>query len=124
MAVTHIAVAEDDPIALAFLCEALAGAGREVVGVATGAELAVRLAHGEPADLVVTDLSMPWMSGLQAIEAARAAGITTPFLLVTGVELPALEERAAHFRAVRVLRKPVSLGELRRCADELLSLAR
>ncbi len=123
MGLTRITVADDDPLALAFLRDALEGPGREVEAVGTGAELAARLRSRERADLIVTDLSMPWMSGLQVVEAARAAGLATPFVVVTGLEPTGWEGRFERLGGVAVLRKPVGLAELRECVDALLGAA-
>ena len=119
MTSTFILVADDDPVALAFFCEALAGPGRTIEGVSTGAELAQRLATRR-ADLVVSDLAMPWMDGLAAVEAARSAGLATPFVLVTGHELPRWGELARRLAPVRLLRKPVGVWDLRACVEQLL----
>ena len=41
------------------------------------------VAHG-PFALIVTDVRMPWMSGLEAARKLRDAGIETPILFMTG----------------------------------------
>ena len=43
-----------------------------------------KLAELGPFDVVVTDVSMPWMSGFQVAASAREAGLDVPFVLMTG----------------------------------------
>lgn len=58
-------------------------AGCEVVEAASGEDALERLAT-QPFDLVVTDLSMPGMSGLDLAAAVRRTGAGPPVLLLTG----------------------------------------
>src|SRR5262245_23440872 len=74
----RILVADDDPDMLDTVAEAIAADGSEVVRAASGGELIQRLAEEGPFDLIVTDISMPWMSGIQVTQTARTAGLNTP----------------------------------------------
>jgi CheY-like chemotaxis protein len=121
----RILVAEDDPEMLRSLEHALEHWGADVVCAADGASLVLRLADDGPFDLVITDISMPWMNGLQAMRSLRSAGIRAPILFITGlvdVKLP--EQVAAMGRAARLLRKPFGPVELEVAVHELLALAR
>jgi CheY-like chemotaxis protein len=53
-----------------------AASGREAFQLLDGA--------GDSVDLVLCDWNMPEMSGLELLHQVRAAGIQTPFLMVTG----------------------------------------
>jgi response regulator NasT len=78
----RIVVADDDDLMREFYVQVLASLGYDVVGsAADGAEL-VAACEANPVDLVVTDIRMPSMSG---IDAARiiAERREVPFLFVS-----------------------------------------
>lgn len=58
--------------------------GTLVTRVESGGELLERLAN-DAYDVVVTDVSMPWMTGLQAAHSARTAGLATPIVVITAL---------------------------------------
>ncbi len=95
--------------------------GRTVVTCANGAELVERLAEDGPFDLMITDVGMPWMSGLQAAIAARNAGLEMPIIVISGRadERIAAQVRALGDRAV-LMRKPFGLGELEATVARML----
>ena len=118
----HVLVADDDPQLLDAVAEALTRLGADVVRAASGADLIEQLANAGPFDLVVTDIGMPWMSGLQAMHLTRAAGLATSVIVVTALtdeRIPA-QVRALGKHAV-LLRKPFELSELEAAAATLLS---
>jgi DNA-binding response OmpR family regulator len=118
----HVLVADDDPQLLDAVAEALTTMGADVRRATSGAELIDQLAHAGPFDLVVTDVGMPWMSGLQAIRSTRAAGLATSVIVMTGLpdeRIPA-QVQALGKDAI-LLRKPFELTELEAAASMLLS---
>jgi DNA-binding response OmpR family regulator len=117
-----VLVADDDPLLLATVADALMLAGATVSRAASGAELIEQLGNEGPFDLVVTDISMPWMNGLQAIQAVRAAGLGTPVIVMTALtdeRLPS-QIRALGENAL-LLRKPFDLAQLVAAASTLLA---
>ena len=128
---TRILVADDDVELLGFVAEALEAVGAEVTRAKNGAELIERLNDKTPFALVVTDVSMPWMSnlrvvpwmsGLEVMESARFVGVTTPVIIMTALrdgQLPL--QVAAMGRQVALLRKPFDANDLRLLADSLLA---
>ena len=118
----HVLVADDDPQLLDAVAESLTRLGANVVRARSGADLIEQLANAGPFDLVVTDIGMPWMSGLQAMHATRAAGLATAVIVMTALtdeRIPA-QVRALGEKTV-LLRKPFELGELESAASTLLS---
>jgi DNA-binding response OmpR family regulator len=118
----RVLVADDDPLLLESVADALISLGADVVRAATGEELVEQLANEGPFDLVVTDVGMPWMSGLTAIHAARSAGISQAVIIMTARE----DERIpAQVQALGpdalFLRKPFGLRELGAAASALLA---
>src|SRR5262245_17459210 len=114
---TRILVADDDPQLLEAVCDALTRLGAKVVRASNGADLIEQLATAGPFDLVVTDISMPWMSGLQAMRATRAAGLATSVLVMTGLSDPRVLAQVKSLGANAVLLpKPFTLDEGYRAA--------
>lgn len=117
----RILVADDDPDMLEAVSSALEGLGAFVLCAANGGELIDRMADDGPFALIVADVAMPWMSGLQAMHSARTAGLGTPVIVMTALtdeSIPA-QVRALGEHTV-LLRKPFELEELETMADRLL----
>ena len=70
----RVLVADDDPTMLSAVCHALELIGYEVTRAEDGDEFLQRVAEFGPFDLIVTDVAMPWMTGLQVAHSVRAAG--------------------------------------------------
>jgi CheY-like chemotaxis protein len=118
----RVLVADDDLQLLDAVSEAFTQLGADVVGAASGADLIEQLATAGPFDLVVTDISMPWMSGLQAIRSTRAAGLSTSVIVMTALSDPRIPAQVKALGANAVLlRKPFELSELEAAASTLLS---
>jgi CheY-like chemotaxis protein len=121
----RVLVADDDPQLLEAVCEALTRLDADVVQASSGADLIDQLATAGPFDLVVTDISMPWMSGLQAMRLTRAAGLATSVIVMTGLTDPRITAQVKSLGANAVLlRKPFTLDDLEAAASRLLSAPR
>jgi DNA-binding NtrC family response regulator len=79
----HILIVEDDSIQRRQLVRALAREDREITEAHTGEE-ALKLLAGLKFDLVISDLKMPGISGLELIKHIKSAFPHTSLLLVTG----------------------------------------
>lgn len=123
-----ILLAEDSEAFAELVAFALAGEG-QVVRLEDGFELrdyvdvAVdgRWPVPRPA-LVVTDLRMPGLNGLEAIRASRAAGLRCPVILLTAFPDDVVREEAQALD-VTVVEKPVELDVLRDTIRRLLENA-
>jgi CheY-like chemotaxis protein len=117
----RILVADDDPGILEAVADALEDLGAEVIRARSGAELIEHLGTHGPFDLVVTDVSMPWMSGLQAMHSVRTAGLPTPVIVITALEADQVAEQVRTLgRNAVLMRKPFPLAELQDTARTLL----
>ena len=85
--VRQVLLVDDDPMLRRALAMVLGRAGYDLLQAGDGAE-ALALAEGRRIDLVVSDLSMPRMGGLELAQALRARCPTLPVLLISGT-LPA-----------------------------------
>jgi two-component system, OmpR family, copper resistance phosphate regulon response regulator CusR len=106
----RVMVVEDDRDARETLAQALAQSGYAVDIVEDGREALGRLGAW-PADVLVSDVNMPRMDGLELIRAMRASGRNQPVVLITGGEWDQIR-RATAQGASACLRKPMSLDEL------------
>jgi two-component system chemotaxis response regulator CheY len=101
-------LAVDDTRALRnMLVDCLEQAGHEVFVAADGREALDQLRKHKP-DMVITDLNMPIMNGIEFIEAARAdpAGRALPMLLLTTETAEELKVKARNAKATGWLTKP------------------
>jgi CheY-like chemotaxis protein len=104
-----ILVAEDSPTQAIQIRHILTAAGFEVETAANGEE-ALRAIERQPPDLVLTDLDMPKMNGLQLVEAVHRRFARVPVVLMTAfgndeVAARALEAGAASYVPKRNLEK-------------------
>ncbi|MEP6791909.1 MAG: response regulator transcription factor, partial [Ramlibacter sp.] len=78
----NLLLVEDDPSMRSALERALARRGFQLRCCADGTK-ALELWRAGPPDVVVLDLSLPGLDGLQVLEQARHAGLATPVLILT-----------------------------------------
>lgn len=103
-----VLVVDDDPEMTDMLVTVLADAGYGVAAASSGpAALSAVRAH--PPDLVVTDLSMPEMDGLDLVESVRADRPGTHFILLTAFGDWPSYCRAQDLEVEGYLSKPVSM---------------
>jgi DNA-binding response OmpR family regulator len=119
----RVVIADDDPDTLDLLRRALGNSTTQIVEACSGAELVQRLAEDGPFDLIVTDIQMPWMHGLDVLRSARAADVTTPTLVVTGASRIEHQATVAQLGNARLLRKPFGIAALREAVAALLGRA-
>jgi len=77
-----ILIVDDDPQSLSSTSRILEHARHEVRGVSSGPEALQILSLFLP-DLIITDVRMPGMSGMQFVEVYQKKGISTPFVVMT-----------------------------------------
>ncbi len=106
-----IAVAEDEPDMRDFFRRVLMHLGHNVVAVAeNGAEL-VRLCREQTPDLIITDIVMPEMDGLEALqEICRDRPI--PAIIVSAHNDSEYIERAKHKQVLAYMVKPIKKDDL------------
>jgi CheY-like chemotaxis protein len=118
----RVLVADDDHELLDAVSDALVRLGADVTCSRNGAELIESLADKGPFDLVVTDIAMPWMTGVQAIHAARTAGLGTSVIVMTALRDEGIAARVqALGKNAALLQKPFALAELEAAASKLLA---
>lgn len=83
MSPLRVLLVEDDDDNRELMAEVLASSGYEVLSAATGQE-GLRTLSESSVDVVVTDVGMPGMGGLEVAKAAKAIAPTVPVVIVTG----------------------------------------
>lgn len=82
----RLLVVDDVPLFRAGLTSALRGAGYDVVGEAADGEAAVAVAEIQQPDIVLLDVLMPGMSGIDALAKIQAVAPEAAIVLLTGSE--------------------------------------
>jgi len=106
-----ILLAEDDHSMRRFLAKALATAGYEVVSFDNGRSAYERLRE-EPFSLLLTDIVMPEMDGIELARRATEIDPTLKVMFITGFAAVALNPDSNAPKEARVLSKPFHLKEL------------
>jgi len=114
----RILVVDDSRFDRERTAEALVGLGT-VVACADGAE-AIRVLEQGPADVIVSDLTMPGMTGLQLLERVRREHAGTDLVLLTGYASVESAVQALRMGAADYLTKPAPEEGLRRAVEQLL----
>ena len=99
----------------------LTKAGYRVLTAGDGLEALEHLPRlGCPISIVITDLMMPRMDGMELCSQLRALGIDVPVVLVTGTEHPQCFERPGDFGFDAALAKPIEPHHLIELVASLL----
>jgi two-component system, NtrC family, nitrogen regulation response regulator NtrX len=112
---------DDDPNTLASLSRAFRLAGYEAT-VCDSAVRALDLIRTERFDLVFSDVVMPGKDGISLLEDLKAAGITTPVVMISGQANVETAVRATRLGAVDFLEKPLSTEKLLVTIENVLRL--
>jgi putative two-component system response regulator len=120
--VSRILVIDDEPIVRMLVAEILETAGHDVA-VADSAEQALAIFEAEELELVVSDVVMPGLSGLELLEAVRARTASLPVILITGAGTYETLSEALARGAAGLVTKPFSHAELQSAVAEALERA-
>jgi len=107
----RVLIVDDDPDMREALAVLLTDAGYQVDVAHDGQEAIGKLPMSSP-DLVVTDVQMPGMHGLDLAQYLRRLDDKLPIVLATGCETRDLQTQAEAYGAVACLVKPIDLEEL------------
>jgi len=118
--VKRILLAEDDESMRGFLERALSKAGYEVISFANGKEAHERLQE-EPFTLLLTDIVMPQMDGIELARRAAELDPNLKIMFITGFAAVTLNTNSRPPKDARVLSKPFHLKDLVREIDRLLA---
>ena len=107
----HILLAEDDESLRKFLAAALVKAGHAVTDFGDGAE-AWECIKAYTFDLLLTDIVMPGMDGIELAKRAAELNATLKIMFITGFAAVALHPNSQAPKQAQVLSKPFHLREI------------
>src|SRR3979409_1442517 len=108
---TKILLAEDDTDMRRFLVKALQNAGYEVISYDNGLSAYQRLRE-EPFELLLTDIVMPEMDGIEIARRAAQLAPAMKIIFITGSAAVALNPDPSAPKHAKVLSKPFHLRDL------------
>jgi two-component system cell cycle response regulator CpdR len=107
----HILLAEDDESLRRFLAAALVKAGHDVTDFGDGTE-AFECLKGFRVDLLLTDIVMPGMDGIELAKRAAEMDQALKIMFITGFAAVALHPSSNAPKQAKVLSKPFHLREI------------
>ena len=107
----HILIVDDDPRITDLLRRVLAYEGYSIASAASGSE-ALNRSLERPPDLVVLDIMLPGLDGLEVAQRLRAAGDNVPILMLTARDTVADRVKGLETGADDYLVKPFAPEEL------------
>jgi len=120
MSKKRILVVDDDQISREGVSEVLCDEGYEVAVAADGHEALTVLASFQP-DLVLTDLQMPGLNGVEVLGHVKHVSPTTPVIIFTAHILIDAQREAHRLGVEDFLNKPLDFDEMLSRAEKALS---
>jgi DNA-binding NtrC family response regulator len=117
---TKVLVVDDDPILTDLLVDTLAAIGYEAFA-AESAKTALEVLRTKPIDLVISDINMPEMSGIELLEEIKKANRQLPVMLITGIGSDSIRSKAYSSGADSFLAKPFRIGVIESEIGKMLS---
>jgi two-component system cell cycle response regulator CpdR len=118
----HILLAEDDESLRKFLAAALVKAGHAVTDFGDGSD-AWECLQGFTFDLLLTDIVMPGMDGIELAKRAAERNAALKIMFITGFAAVALHPASGAPKQAKVLSKPFHLREIVAEVDRMLAAA-
>src|SRR5204862_1254965 len=120
--VSRVLVIDDEDVIRGLVVEILEAVGHEVTD-ARSAEAALALLETADFDLVVSDVVMPGLSGLELLERVRARRASLPVVLVTGAGTYDTLSQALTRGAAGLVPKPFAHAALQAAVEDALERA-
>ena len=118
----RILLAEDDEAMRGYLARALENAGYQVVAVDRGTE-AVPLLETRTFDLLLSDIVMPEMDGIELAQRCAEIAPRTKVMFITGFAAVALAAGESAPPGAKVLSKPIHLREIVSEVERMMAAA-
>jgi two-component system, cell cycle response regulator DivK len=120
----RILIVEDNALNIKLFCDLLEAHDHETEAV-TDSRFALDAARAFKPDLVITDIQLPHVSGLELIRLIRAddsiSGV--PIMAVTAYATSGDEDRAREIGAQAYVAKPISVARFVQTVEDLLEAA-
>ncbi len=114
-----ILVAEDEESNFRFLNEILVGHGATVIRAVNGLKAVEICKNNADIDLILMDIKMPKMNGLEAVRIIKQiSGNTTPIIVQTAYAYPEDRKRAMEYMCDDYITKPLNPDDLFKIIDK------
>src|SRR5580700_9790853 len=120
----RILVADDQEMIRDSLAATLARDGHEVIAAGDGPSAVGRLSAGGKFDLLITDLKMPKMTGIELLAEAKRLRPDMPVVLMTAFATVATAVEAMKLGAYDYIQKPFNGDEIKLLVDRTLEHSR
>ncbi len=120
---SRVLVVDDDPALTELLVDTLSSIGYEAKD-AQSATAALKLLKEESFDLVISDINMPHMSGIELLQEIKRLNRRLPVMLITGICTDTVKQQAFTNGADGFLAKPFRIGTIEREIGKLLAAVR
>ena len=117
-------VVDDSPDIRMLLADILEAAGAKVATASSGREALDRVARDERYDVILLDIQMPGMDGLECARHLRANGYQDAIIAVTARALRTDREQCLDAGCNDYLTKPVDTGKLTQRIADLIGIAK
>ena len=120
----RILIVEDNALNIKLFCDLLDAHGHDTKAV-TDSRQALETAQSFAPDLVITDIQLPHVSGLELIQLLRADDqlASVPIMAVTAYATSGDEDRAREIGAQAYVAKPISVARFVQTVEDLLESA-
>jgi EAL domain-containing protein (putative c-di-GMP-specific phosphodiesterase class I) len=119
----HVLLVDDEPVQLKSIERVLRRRGYAVECVSRGMEAKIRLASGQ-FDVVLSDIAMPGMSGIELLQSVREQNLDVPVVLMTGEPAVDTAIKALELGAFHYLTKPLDVTSLEEVVARAVRLHR
>ncbi len=106
-----VLVAEDEKVMRFMLCDFLETYNFQVIQAENGKK-AWDLWKTESPDLLISDINMPHMSGIELLQRIKEEDKSFPVIIITGVSVDTAQRTAVEYKADGFLAKPFKMKEL------------
>jgi len=121
MSKVKILIAEDEKVMREMLVDYLSMFDYEIDQAENG-KVAWEKWNQAKYNLVVSDINMPEMSGIDLLKNIKTADNTFPVILITGVTIEKARKSAEDYKADAFLSKPFKIKELLATIEEVLGI--
>ena len=119
-----ILIVDDDRTWLHLLKNILSKAGHDVIAAISGKEALLRVfsnSNEKEFDLLITDLHMPQINGIELIDRLKSAGVGIPIVVLSGSADGEMRTKLTQKGCLECLLKPINSKELVKKVNRILS---
>ncbi len=119
MSMKDILIIDDSAVARMIVKSCLKGIKLEIAEAGSGEAALAAIDEGLVAKLILLDLTMPGLSGLDTLKELKKRGVESPIVIITADMQKKTLEEAREFGAFETLGKPVNQAQLSQILSRL-----